>query len=82
MSMGKNSFQSNLNYKKICKNNFKLFKINSKDMLDEATITQKANQLLAEFRANPDWAIDEKNFKQGYFKALEWVLQNTGIIER
>jgi len=40
-------------------------------MLDEAIITQKANQLLAELRANPDWAIDEKNFKQGYFKALE-----------
>ncbi|MFB5621027.1 MAG: hypothetical protein ACE5RC_07865 [Nitrosopumilus sp.] len=51
-------------------------------MLDEATITQKANQLLAELRANPDWVIDEKNFKQGYFKALEWVLQDTGIIER
>ena len=43
-------------------------------MLDEAIIIQKANQLLAELRANPDWAIDEKNFKQGYFKALEWVL--------
>lgn len=51
-------------------------------MLDEATITQKANQLLAELRANPDGAIDEKNFKQGYFKALEWVLQDTGIIKR
>ncbi|MDF2421531.1 MAG: hypothetical protein OPY06_00795 [Nitrosopumilus sp.] len=51
-------------------------------MLDKATITQKANQLLAELRANPDWAIEEKNFKQGYFKALEWVLQDTGIIER
>jgi len=48
-------------------------------MLDEATITQKANQLLAEFRANPDSAIDERNFKQGYFKALEWVLSDTGI---
>ena len=43
-------------------------------MLDKATITHKANQLLAELRANPDWAIDEKNFKQGYLKALEWVL--------
>ena len=42
-------------------------------MLDETIITQKANQLLAELRSNPDWAIDEKNFKQGYFKALEWV---------
>ena len=80
--MGKNSFQSNLNHQKIRKNNFKLFKVNSKSMLDEAIITQKANQLLAEFRSNPDWAIDEKNFKQGYFKALEWVLQDTGIIER
>ena len=40
-------------------------------MLDKATITHKANQLLAELRANPDWAIDEKNFKQGYLKALE-----------
>jgi hypothetical protein len=51
-------------------------------MLDETTITQKANQLLVEFRANPDWKIDEKNFKQGYFKALEWVLQDTGIIQK
>jgi len=34
-------------------------------MLDEAIITQKANQLLAELRANPDWEIDEKKFKQG-----------------
>ena len=40
-------------------------------MLDEATITQKANQVLAEFRVNTDRAIDEKNFKQGYFKDLE-----------
>ena len=52
------------------------------NMLDEGTITQKMNQLLAELRANPDWEIDEKNFKQGYFKALEWVLQDTGIRER
>ncbi len=51
-------------------------------MIDKAIIKQKANQLLAELRANPDCAIDEKNFKQGYFKALEWVLQDTGIIER
>ena len=51
-------------------------------MLDQATITKKANQLLAELRANPDWVIDEKNFKQGYFKSLEWVLQDTGIIEK
>ncbi len=51
-------------------------------MLDEAIITQKANQLLAELRASPDWAIDEKNFKQGYFKALEWVLQDTGIKQK
>ena len=48
-------------------------------MLDKATITQKANQLLAELRANPDWVIDERNFKQGYLKDLEWVLSNTGI---
>ena len=45
-------------------------------------LTHKANQLLAELRANPDWKIDEKNFKQGYFKALEWVLQDTGIKEK
>ena len=51
-------------------------------MLDERTITLKANELLAELRANPDWDIDEKNFKQGYFKALEWVLSETGIRER
>ena len=49
-------------------------------MLDKATITHKANQLLAELRANPDWAIDEKNFKQGYLKALEWVLSDTGCL--
>ncbi len=48
-------------------------------MLDKAIITQKANELLAELRANPDWAIDEKNFKQGYFKALERALSDTGI---
>jgi len=48
-------------------------------MLDEATITKKANQLLSELRSNPDMAIDEKDFKQGYFKALEWVLSDTGI---
>ena len=48
-------------------------------MLDEATITQKANQLLAELRASEDRTIDEKDFKQGYLKALEWVLQDTGI---
>ena len=34
-------------------------------MLDKATITQKANQLLAELRANPDWAFDDINFIQG-----------------
>ena len=48
-------------------------------MLEKTTITEKANQLLAELRANPDWAIDEKNFKQGYLKVLEWVLSDTGI---
>jgi hypothetical protein len=50
-------------------------------MLDKATITEKADRLLAELRANPDSAIDERNFKQGYFKALEWVLSETGIKE-
>lgn len=39
-------------------------------MLDELTITQKANQLLAELRANPDWVIDEKNFKKVISKLL------------
>ncbi len=29
--------------------------------------------------AKPDSAIDQRNFKQGYFKALEWVLSDTGI---
>ncbi len=48
-------------------------------MLDKATITQKANQLLAELRGSPDSEIDQRNFKQGYFKALEWVLSDTGI---
>lgn len=48
-------------------------------MLDKAVISQKANQLLAELRVNSDWAIDERNFKQGYFKALEWILSETGI---
>ena len=48
-------------------------------MLDKATITEKADRLLAELRATPDSAIDERNFKQGYFKALEWVLSETGI---
>ncbi|HJJ23351.1 MAG TPA: hypothetical protein OQH54_06525 [Nitrosopumilus sp.] len=51
-------------------------------MLDEDIIKQKANQLLAELRANPDWAIDERNFKQGYFKALEWALSETGIKQK
>ena len=51
-------------------------------MLDKATITEKADHLLAELRANPDWAIDERNFKQGYFKALEWVLSETGIKQK
>ena len=49
-------------------------------MLDKAIITHKANQLLAELRANPDWAIDEKNFKQGYLKALELVLSETCLL--
>jgi hypothetical protein len=51
-------------------------------MLNEVTIIEKTNQLLAELRENSDWAIDGKNFKQGYFKDLEYVLQDTGIIER
>jgi len=51
-------------------------------MLDKATITEKADRLLAELRANPDSAIDERNFKQGYFKALEWVLSETGIKQK
>ena len=51
-------------------------------MLDKAIITQKANQLLAELRVNLDWAIDEKNFKQDYLKALEWVLSDTGIKQK
>ena len=51
-------------------------------MLEKSIITQKANQLLAELRANPDWAIDEKNFKQGYLTALEWVLSDTGIKQK
>jgi hypothetical protein len=51
-------------------------------MLNELIITEKINQLLVELRGNPDWAMDEKNFKQGYFKDLECVLQDTGIIER
>jgi len=50
-------------------------------MLDKATITKKANQLLSELRSNSDMAIDERDFKQGYFKALEWVLSDTGIRE-
>ena len=51
-------------------------------MLEKATITQKANQMLAELRANTDSAIDEKNFKQDYIKALEWVLSETGIKQK
>ena len=51
-------------------------------MLDKAIITEKVNQLLAELRGNPDWAIDEKNFKQGYLKALEWILSDTGIKQK
>ena len=51
-------------------------------MLDEATITKKANQLLSELRSNSDMEIDQMDFKKGYLKALEWVLQDTGIIER
>ena len=51
-------------------------------MLNELIITEKINQLLVELRGNPDWAMDGKNFKQGYFKDLECVLQDTGIIER
>ena len=39
-------------------------------MLDEATITHKANQLLAELRANPDWKIDEKKFQTRLFQSI------------
>jgi hypothetical protein len=53
-----------------------------KNILDKATITEKTNQLLAELRANPDGVIDEKNFKQDYLKALEWVLSDTGIKQK
>jgi hypothetical protein len=53
-----------------------------KNILDKAIITKKANQLLAELRGNPDYAIDEKNFKQGYLKALEWILSDTGIKQK
>ena len=44
-----------------------------KNILDKATITEKAN---------PDWTIDEKKFKQGYLKALEGVLSDTGIKQK
>ena len=53
-----------------------------KNILDKATITEKANQLLAELRVNTDLAIDAKNFKQGYLKSLEWVLSDTGIKQK
>jgi hypothetical protein len=53
-----------------------------KNILDKAIITKKANQLLAELRGNPDYEIDEKNFKQGYLKALEWILSDTGIKQK
>ncbi len=46
-------------------------------MLDKATITQKANQLLVELRGSPDSEIDQRNFKQGYFISLELVLSDT-----
>ena len=39
-----------------------------KNILDKATITEKANQLLAELRVNPMGLRDENNFKQGYLK--------------
>ena len=51
-------------------------------MLDKSIIIQKVNQLLAELWANPDWAIDGKNFKQGYLKALGWALSDTGIKQK
>ncbi len=51
-------------------------------MLDKATITEKADRLLAELRVNSDSAIDERNFKQDYFKVLEWVLSETGIKQK
>ena len=51
-------------------------------MPNKVTITEKTNQLLARLRGNLDCVMDEKNCKQGYFKDLECVLQDTGIIER
>ena len=53
-----------------------------KNILDKAIITKKANQLLAELRGNPDYAIDAKKFKQGYLKSLEWILSDTGIKQK
>jgi hypothetical protein len=53
-----------------------------KNILDKAIITKKANQLLAELRGNPDYTIDDENFKQGYLKALEWTLSDTGIKQK
>ncbi|MCH7966006.1 MAG: hypothetical protein IIB02_01090 [Thaumarchaeota archaeon] len=51
-------------------------------MLDKATITEKADRLFAELRVNSDSVIDERNFKQDYFKVLEWVLSETGIKQK
>ena len=51
-------------------------------MPNEVIKTEKINQVLAGLRGNPIGVIDGKNFKQGYFKDLEYVLQDTGIIER
>ena len=49
------------------------------NMLDEAAITQKANQLLVEFRANEELDNWWKGFQtRVYLKDLEWVLQDTG----
>lgn len=48
-------------------------------MLDRGTVERKAAELLAELRASPDAEIDEVHFKQGYLRALEWVLSDTGI---
>lgn len=48
-------------------------------MKDERTITVRANEILAELRASPDSDIERVDFKRGYLRALEWVIEDTGI---
>ena len=43
-------------------------------MLEKTTITEKANQLLAELRANPDWAIDDEKFQTRLFESIRVVI--------